>query len=117
PAAPTYPPLAWEFEPPTNRQITAAFRKMKNGKATRPGTFPNDLYKATSSILVPHLGPIYRATFTLGVYPDDWALIEMLVLRKPGKPDYRIPGAHRPIVLSHGHTRALNACVADELTR
>lgn len=54
---------------------------------------------------------------TLGVYPDDWALIDTLILRKPGRPDYRIPSAHHPIVLSHGHARALNACIADEITR
>lgn len=37
-------------------------------------------------------------------------------MRKPGKPDYRVPGAHQPIVLSHGHARALKACIADEIT-
>lgn len=117
PTHPIYPPPAWHFTPPTNRQIKAAFRKMKNGKATRPGSFPNDLYKATSDVLIPYLGPIYRATFTLRIYPEDWALIETLIMRKPGKPDYRVPGAHQPIVLSHGHARALNACIADEITR
>ncbi|KAE9385066.1 hypothetical protein BT96DRAFT_841250, partial [Gymnopus androsaceus JB14] len=116
PQNPIYPAPAWQFAPPTNRQIANSFRKMKTGKATRLGTFPNDLYKATSNIIVPHLGPIYRATFTLGIYPDDWALNKTIVQRKPGKPDYRILGAHRPLVLSHGHARGLNGCMADEAT-
>ncbi|KAE9391271.1 hypothetical protein BT96DRAFT_768596, partial [Gymnopus androsaceus JB14] len=112
-----YPAPAWSFAPPTNRQIYNVFRKMKSGKATRPGTFPNDLYKANNTILTPHLAPIYRVTFTQTIYPDDWATNETIIARKPGKSDYRIPGSHRPLVLSHGHARGLNGYVADEVTR
>ncbi|KAE9394282.1 hypothetical protein BT96DRAFT_943289 [Gymnopus androsaceus JB14] len=49
PANPVYLLPAWEFQPPTNQQITATFRKMKNSKATCSGTFPNDLYKAIAA--------------------------------------------------------------------
>lgn len=37
-------PPAWNFAPPTNRMIATAIQRMKSGKATRPGTIPNDLF-------------------------------------------------------------------------
>ncbi|KAJ3878614.1 hypothetical protein F5051DRAFT_327556, partial [Lentinula edodes] len=117
PENPIYPPPAWNFTPPTNRQILAAIRRMKNGKATKPGTIPNDLFKATAQLIVPFLGPIYRATFTLKIYPDAWSATETIVLKKPGRPDYRDPNAWRPITLSNGHGRLMNACIAEEITK
>ncbi|KAJ3996208.1 hypothetical protein F5050DRAFT_1571987, partial [Lentinula boryana] len=112
-----YPPSRWNFIPPTNRQILQAIRRLKNGKATRPGTIPNDVFKIVAELIVPYLGPIYRATFTLDVYPDDWSKTETIVLKKPGKPDYRDPNAWCPITLSNGHGRLLNSCIAEEITK
>ncbi|KAJ3881814.1 hypothetical protein F5051DRAFT_320960, partial [Lentinula edodes] len=117
PTTSPYPPPAWTFEPPTDRLITSAIRRMKNGKATRPGTIPNDLFKATADLIVPYLGPIYRATFTMQIYPPDWSNTETIVLKKPARTDYRLPGAWRPIVLSNGHGRLLNSCMADEIVK
>ncbi|KAJ3912264.1 hypothetical protein F5877DRAFT_54296, partial [Lentinula edodes] len=112
-----YPEQSWNFAPPTNRQIIATIRRMKNGKATKPGTMPNDLFKATSELIVPYLGPIYRATFTLRIYPADWSSTETIILKKPGRSDYRDPNAWRPITLSNGHGRLMNGCVAEEVTK
>ncbi|KAJ3979116.1 hypothetical protein F5890DRAFT_1421827, partial [Lentinula detonsa] len=113
----SYPPPKWDFTPPTDRQILQAIRRLKNGKATRPGTIPNDVFKATAELITPHLGPIYRATFTLNTYPDEWSRTETIVLKKPGKADYRDPNAWRPITLSNGHGRLLNSCIAEEITK
>ena len=62
-----------------------------------------------------YLGPIYRATDTLKVYPEDWKVTEMPILRKPGKPDYTSTGAWRPIVLTNGYARLLNSCKTEDL--
>ncbi|KAJ3979433.1 hypothetical protein F5890DRAFT_1421350, partial [Lentinula detonsa] len=117
PPDPQYPQSKWDFSPPTNRQIQQAIRRLKNGKATRTGTIPNDVFKAIGDLAVPYLGPIYRATFTLGVYPEDWSKTETIVLKKPGKPDYRDANAWRPITLSNGHGRLLNSIIAEEITK
>jgi hypothetical protein len=69
----------------------------------------------TRELLVPHLGPIFRATDTLKIYPDDWKLTETPILKKPGKPDYTAAGAWRPIVLSNGLARLLNGCKTEDL--
>lgn len=97
--------------------IMNAIQRLKNGKATRSGTIPNNLFKKCADILVPHLGPIYRATFNLRVYPPGWSLIETMVLQKPGKPDYCKPNTWRPIALPDGHGRLMNSCVAEILTK
>ena len=65
--------------------------------------------------LVPHLGPIFRATDTLKMYPEDWKITEMLVLKKPGKSDYTVMGVWQPIVLSNSYARLLNSCKTEEL--
>jgi Reverse transcriptase (RNA-dependent DNA polymerase) len=66
--------------------------------------------------LVPHLGPIFRATDVLDWYPDQWKLTQTPVIKKPGKADYTVPGAWRPVVLSDGLARLLNKCKAANLT-
>ena len=66
-------------------------------------------------LIVPHLGPIFRATDTLKTYPEDWKLTETLILKKPGKTDYTATGAWRPIVLSNRYARLLNSCKTEEL--
>jgi len=48
-------------------------------------------------LLVPHLSPIYRATFVLKTYPEWWKNLVTVMLRKPSKPNYTIPGMHQPI--------------------
>ncbi|KAE9406954.1 hypothetical protein BT96DRAFT_933621 [Gymnopus androsaceus JB14] len=111
-----YPAAAWEFTIPTDRRLKNAIHCMKNGKATRMGTIPNDLFKACSTLLVPRLGPIYRATYNLRIYPDDWALNETIVLKKPGQADYRQPSALRPVAISEGHGRLMNGDMAAEVT-
>jgi hypothetical protein len=52
---------------------------------------------------------------TLKYHPQEWSLTEMLILKKPGKPDYTIPSAWRPIVISDGLARLLNSCQAEEM--
>jgi Reverse transcriptase (RNA-dependent DNA polymerase) len=83
---------------------------MKPYKATKSGSTPNSIFTHAREELVPHLGPLFRATNTLKFYPQEWATMETLILKKPGKPDYTVPSAWRPIVLSDGMARLLNTC-------
>jgi ribonuclease HI len=88
---------------------------MKPNKATKSGTVPNSVLLNNCEVLVPHLGPIFRATFNLKVYPEHWAETETLVLKKPGRADYSLPNSWRPIVLSNGYARLLNACLTEDV--
>ncbi|KAF7337390.1 RNA-directed DNA polymerase from transposon X-element [Mycena sanguinolenta] len=104
-----YPEPLWEYTPISEAQLHQAIGKMKPWKATRSGTFPNCVYKFCAGLLVPRLCKIYRALDVYQHEPEDWRRTETIVARKPGKPDYSVVGAHRPLILSHGHARLRNA--------
>jgi hypothetical protein len=110
-----YPAPKWKYEAVTDEQVDRAIRKMKPQKGTRPGTIPNCMFRQARKILVPYLGPIYRATDYLRWYSNDWKLMETPVIRKLGKMDYMVLGAWRPVVLSSGHARLLNKCKTEDL--
>ena len=107
-----YPPPRWTFNNVLNELIHRAIDNLKPYKAMMSGTVPNSVLKYAKDLLVPHLGPLYRATNSLKYYPPGWSLTETLVLKKPGKPDYTIPSAWCPIVLSNGLAQLLNTCQA-----
>ena len=107
-----YPPPRWTFNNISNNLILKAINNLKPYKATMTGTVPNSVLKFAKDILVPHLGPLYRATNLLKFHPPAWSQTETLVLKKPGKPDYTIPSAWHPIILSDGLAHLLNACQA-----
>jgi hypothetical protein len=100
PANPQYPPLAWKFVNIDKRQIHRVIDKMKPHKGTKQGTWPNVVFQKTADLTVPYLTPIYRAVFDLETYHERWAATGTLAFRKPGKPDYSVLEAWRPIVLS-----------------
>ena len=112
-----YPPPRWTFQNITDDQIHQAIKKLKPFKASRSGTIPNSVLIHAREAIVPHLGPLYRATNTLNYYPQIWSLTETLILKKPGKPDYTAPSAWRPIVLSDGIAHLLNSCQTEEIVR
>ena len=111
----TYPPPRWAQAPLKDCQIARAIDRMLPYKVTAPGTTPNCVLKEAKDLLVPYLGPLFRATFGLEYYPLEWAETYTVVLKKPGKSCYEIPNAWRPISLSNGFSRLLNACIADDL--
>jgi len=98
----TYPPPCWKFKNITDEQFHRAIKKMKLHKASKKDTVPNSVLIHTKNNLVPHLGPLFRATNMLEYYPQEWVNMETLVLKKPGKPDYTAPSTWHPIVLSDG---------------
>ena len=110
-----YPPALWEFSNITNEQIHFAINNLKPYKASKSGSVPNSVFTHAKDILVPHLGPLFRATHSLDHYPQEWATTETLILKKPGKPDYTAPLAWRPIVLSDGMARLLNSCQTSDV--
>ena len=111
-----YPPNRWRFTPITDDQISRAIDNMLPYKATAPGTAPNCVLKETKDMILPYLGPLFRATFDLKYYPEEWARTRTVILKKPERPNYEVPGAWRPISLSNGFARLLNACIANEIS-
>ncbi|PPQ77570.1 hypothetical protein CVT24_005191, partial [Panaeolus cyanescens] len=106
----------WKYTPTTNEEIDEVIRSLKPYKKSRRDTAPNCVFVKARDLVVPYLGPIFRATNTLAFYPADWKVTETPILRKPGRGDYTVPGAYRPIVLAHGMARILNMCKTRSLT-
>lgn len=65
--------------------------------------------------LIPHLGHLFHATNSLNYCPQIWSLIETLILKKPGKPDYALPSVWHPIMLSDGMACLLNSCQTEDI--
>jgi hypothetical protein len=53
----------------------------------------------------------------LNLYYDPWKEFTTVVLRKPGKPSYKVPKAHRPIALISTMAKVLTAIVAEDLSK
>ena len=116
PPDPVYPEPAWTFQTITNHQVERVFCSMKPHKATYTGSLHNDFMRHTSDLIAPFYAPLYRATFVLEYYPATWKETETIVLRKPNRTSYHNPNSWRPIVLSKGEARALNKCIAEDLS-
>ena len=112
---PDYPLPAFKFEEVSDTQIHKAILKLSPYKAPGPSGIPNVILKYCCELLVPHLGPIYRATFTLGAYPSEWKVTSTITLHKPGKPDYTLAKAYCPITLGECLAKVLSSCIAETL--
>ncbi|KAJ7346404.1 hypothetical protein DFH08DRAFT_622902, partial [Mycena albidolilacea] len=102
-----YPPPAWKWEPVSDELLRRAADKMKPYKATFAESIPNCVIKQCTNLLIPFVGPIFRSLDELGHFPEEWSELRIPVLRKPGKADYDVPGAYRPIALTKGLPRWL----------
>ena len=76
---------AFKFVPITDEQIMRVIRRTNPFKAPGSNEILNVVLKRCADILLPYLGPLFRATFSLQVYPEQWKNSKTLVLRKPGK--------------------------------
>ncbi|KAF9051979.1 hypothetical protein BJ165DRAFT_1333453, partial [Panaeolus papilionaceus] len=105
-----YPAEKWKYHPVTDEEITAAIKELKPYKKSKLESPSNAVFVNAREILVPYLGPLFRATDTTNFYPSNWKITETPILWKPGKGDYTVTGAYRPIVLADGIARLLNTC-------
>ncbi|KAL7281623.1 hypothetical protein ACG7TL_004940 [Trametes sanguinea] len=114
PAGP-YPKPLFRFKPISDAQVREAICALRSFKALGPDAIPNEVYRNCADTLSPILGTLFRATFTLSYYPDSWKTSDTIVLQKPGKSDYTVAKAWRPIALLDCMSKILSRCVADVL--
>ena len=115
-ASTDYPAPVCEFKPITDEQVHRAISRLAPYKAPGPNGISNIVFKKCPDILVPWMGHLFRATFELKFFPNDWLTSKTVVIRKPGRPDYSAPKAYRPIALLDTMSKILSACVAEDLT-
>lgn len=110
-----YPEAAFAFSHITDEQISCAIKRLKPYKAVGQDDFPNALLKECADLLIPYLGPIFRATFTLRTLPPQWKVSTVVTLHKPGRSDYSLPNAYRPITLGKTLIKLVDSCITETL--
>ncbi|KAJ6504541.1 hypothetical protein DFH09DRAFT_1335176 [Mycena vulgaris] len=68
------------------------------------------------SILAPLLLVVLEAGLRLGYFPASWRIFLTVALRKPGKSDYSIPGAYRPIAEEECLGKVVESALTDWLS-
>ena len=85
---------------------------MKAMKAPGKDEIPTLVWKQIWPYLSEEIFQIFTASINLGHYPRQWRRARIVVLRKPNKPDYAIPGAYRPISLLNTLGKVLEVVIA-----
>jgi hypothetical protein len=60
---------------------------------------------------------ILEAGLRLGYFPASWRIFLTVTLRKPGKSDYTVPGAYRPIAEEEGLGKVVESVLAEWLSK
>lgn len=110
-----YPEPKFTFKTVTERQIARAIAGLSPYKAPGLSGITNVVFKKTAPLLIPHLKKIFKATFETKHYPEAWRVFTTVVVRKPGKKDYTLPNAYRPIALLDTMAKILSVCIKETL--
>ncbi|KAG2335807.1 hypothetical protein BDR05DRAFT_844096, partial [Suillus weaverae] len=106
-----YPDPIVPFKKITEEHIEDAIRNTSPYKAPGPDSICNIVFKWNAETLAPYLHHLFNAVFTLCTYYEPWREFTTVVLQKPGKADYTIPKAYRPIALINTTCKILTAIV------
>ena len=97
----------------TIRQIRKVVEKLAPEKAPGPDEIANIVIKKTLPLIEQHLRTLMQASIDLGYFPKSFKQTNTVVLRKPGKPDYTVTKAYRPIALENTLGKVLESVMAD----
>jgi hypothetical protein len=95
------------------------YRSLKAAKGTTaPGEdgLPTLIWKRLWKYLGNIITRIFTSSIELRYHPQRWRSARIIVLRKPGKPDYSLPRAYRPISLLNTLGKLLEAVMARRLS-
>ncbi|GFG00714.1 hypothetical protein IFM53868_10832 [Aspergillus udagawae] len=112
---PTQAPLELPWPPITELEIKRALKAAKSSTAPGEDSLPTLVWKHLWKFLNRFITRIFTASVKLAYHPKQWRRAKIVVLRKPGKPDYSNPGAYRPISLLNTLGKLLEAVVAQRL--
>ncbi|KAJ9481484.1 hypothetical protein VN97_g11989, partial [Penicillium thymicola] len=110
--SPTRAPLELPWHPITELEIQRSLKAAKGSTAPGRDGVPTLVWKQLWKHLNNHITGIFTASISLGYHPRRWRSAKIVVLRKPKKPDYSVPGAYRPISLLNTLGKLLEAVMA-----
>jgi hypothetical protein len=114
--SPTSAPLELTWQPITELEIERSLQAAKGSTAPGEDGLPTLVWKQLWKYLKHFIAEIFTASINLGYHPQRWRRAKIVVLRKPVKPDYAVPGAYRPISLLNTLGKLLEAVIAPRLS-
>nr|GAT43545.1 predicted protein [Mycena chlorophos] len=99
----------------TAHEILHAIRDLSPFKAPGNPGIPNIAIQKAAEKVAPILTAIANASFALAYHPTEWRVFTTITLRKPGKDDYSLPEAYRPIALEDTFSKVVESVVAKRL--
>lgn len=105
--------------PITELEIERSLKAAKGAIAPGEDKLPMLVWKKLWVHLKTLITDIFKACVELAHHPQQWRSAKIIVLRmlrKPGKPDYAVPGAYRPISLLNTLGKLLEAVMARRLS-
>lgn len=102
--------------PITLEQVERQIKRLSPFKASGPDEIPNVVLQKCFGHISEYLVYLFRGVFTLRTYYSGWQEFTTAVLRKPGKPNYEVPKAYRPIALLCTIPKVLTAIVAENIS-
>lgn len=97
-------------------EILRAIRKQGSNKAPGSSQIPNLAIQLGEELLLPHLKSIFSACVSQSFHPRSFKSANTIVLKKPGKEDYRVPKAYRPIALLDTIGKVLKSIIARRIS-
>ena len=89
----SYPELAEKWTQITKEQLVQAINNLSPYKAPGPDGVANIMLQRCP-LLIDYLLPLFNTAINLRTYYDPWCESIMVILCKPGKPDYLTPKAY-----------------------
>ena len=97
-------------------EVAAALDKTPPRKAPGLDQIPNHILHRAKTWILHHLTLLLEASLRLGYYPEHCRQSNTIVLRKPGKDNYTIAKAYRPIALLNTVGKVMESVVAKRLS-
>lgn len=96
-------------------EVLEAARRMKMGKALGPNGINGRVVKDVINVLVGRWMRCFTACLRDGIFPREWKIARLVLLKKPGKPDGS-PSSYKPICLLSKASKLLERVVCSRLT-
>ena len=100
----------------TKEEIKRAVFKANPWKAPGSDGLPAMAWRQIWPVVENWIVAIFRQSLQQGILPHQWRNAKIIPLRKPGKPDYTIAKAYRPISLLPTLGKALEALAAERIS-
>ena len=103
------------LSPLTDDEIREAIFRSHPKKAPGSDELTFEMWRHLLPYVSDWLRWIYQSSMDLGYVPRSWRTAKIVALKKPGKTDYTVPKAYRPISLLPTISKALEAIMASRL--